>query len=324
MMRVIVQALLVVLGRVKKLCCFKKIVAILTIAIYSCSFAGGMTDSLNNYFNSVGMDGNATSATAYQGQAMGYLSGGSVYSRAGSMTVQIAHITAPDVTAGCGGINMYLGGFSYITMPEVIQFAKQVLANGVGYAFHLAMEVGLPQIHHVLTQIQEWIQKINSMMANSCELAQNLVGGAAGALGVANNTVCKDIGANSGVFSDWAKSQSQCSTQSGYNEAMDRAKADNGKTTPKPKVDINLVYDALQNSSTLRGNKELAEWFMSIYGTTIYDNTGNASSYAPTLDSKGIEAILDGGTVSVYKCKNDKCTSMDKETINYSQRRWLC
>jgi conjugative transfer pilus assembly protein TraH len=89
---------------------------------------------LNGFFNNLGYSGNVTQAQAWQGQAAGYFSGGSVYLRNPVKNVQLISMQLPSLNAGCGGIDAYLGAFSMISGEEIQRFVKQIMSNAAGYA----------------------------------------------------------------------------------------------------------------------------------------------------------------------------------------------
>ncbi len=95
---------------------------------------------LNGFFNNLGYSGNVTQAQAWQGQAAGYFSGGSVYLRNPVKNVQLISMQLPSLNAGCGGIDAYLGSFSMISGEEIQRFVKQIMSNAAGYAFDLALQ----------------------------------------------------------------------------------------------------------------------------------------------------------------------------------------
>ena len=74
---------------------------------------------MNTFFNSVGMNGNTTGASAYQDQSASYYSGGSLYARNQAGNIQIAQIDLPSISSGCGGIDAFLGGFSFISTDQI-------------------------------------------------------------------------------------------------------------------------------------------------------------------------------------------------------------
>lgn len=74
---------------------------------------------------------------------------------------------------------MFAGSFSFINAQQFVQSLRSVAANAVGvasgYAFKLALNAMGPTVHNVIQNLQEVMQDINSLMSNSCQLAQGLV-----------------------------------------------------------------------------------------------------------------------------------------------------
>ncbi len=108
--------------------------------LIGCSLAGmpftasaDVNNDLNKFFNKLGFEGNATRAAVWQGQAAGYATGGNLFLRNQVNTLQIASFTPPHITAGCGGIDAYLGSFSFINSEQIERFVKQLMGNAVGY-----------------------------------------------------------------------------------------------------------------------------------------------------------------------------------------------
>ncbi|ETT05657.1 TPA: conjugal transfer protein TraH [Providencia alcalifaciens] len=59
----------------------KQLIAVLCAACFCHTFAkANVNQDLNNFFNKLGFEGNATDARAWQGQAAGYVTGGNLYS----------------------------------------------------------------------------------------------------------------------------------------------------------------------------------------------------------------------------------------------------
>ena len=89
---------------------------------------------------------NVTRPSAYDGQRAGYISLGSLYVRTQPRNSQIASIQLPSVRAGCGGIDVFAGAFSFLSADELIAMMEAIMANAAGFAFELALE-SLAQQH---------------------------------------------------------------------------------------------------------------------------------------------------------------------------------
>jgi conjugative transfer pilus assembly protein TraH len=100
-----------------------------------------------------------------------------------------ANLQLPKVTAGCGGIDMFTGSFSFINSDQFVAMAKAVANNAIGFAFHLAIQAISPQIDKVMGDLEKAVQDLNQFNISSCEAASALVGGIAGEMGVKSNSV---------------------------------------------------------------------------------------------------------------------------------------
>jgi len=286
------------------------VISLLTISTSSYCSVGG---DLNSFFNGLGFESNVTASHAYQGQQAGYYSAGSAYLRNSVKNIQLLHIETPSINAGCGGIDAYLGGFSFFNADEFNQLLQSVMSNAAGYAEHLALETMVPQVDNILKYIEDQMQKLNNLNINSCETAQNAVGGLWPQNTAAQTEICKDVGTQSGLFSDWADAREQCATQSGFDSSMSKASQDE-KYKDMITKNTNMIWSALQKNSFFSSDKELAELSMSLSGTVVFDANDEPTPY-PSLsgDRNLMKALLNGGTATIYGCEDDDCLSVNAE-----------
>ena len=70
--------------------------------------------SMDAFLNDVGGAANVTGPSAFEGQSAGYYSLGNVWTRFPQKTTTIANLQLPRARAGCGGIDLFAGSFSFI------------------------------------------------------------------------------------------------------------------------------------------------------------------------------------------------------------------
>lgn len=271
---------------------------------------------LNSFFSGLGFEAHANEPSTYQSQAAGYATFGSIYARNRVRNIQIMHIDVPGFRSGCGGIDLFAGGFSFISAPQLVKFLQSILSAGAGYALNLALEVELPEIAHAMQYMQELANKINSGNFNSCEMAEDLVGGAWPKSRAAQQQVCQDIGSHDGAFSDWAASRQGCSTGGKMDEKLDQAKAD-PKYNYRVYKNTNIVWDkVIKRNNFLSSDEKLGELYMTISGTVVFDKTGAITPYPSRItDGDFIKALLYGGKLPTYVCKDSSDTCLD---VDYS------
>jgi conjugative transfer pilus assembly protein TraH len=113
--------------RMEDLMFIRKPLSVLCGMLLGLSFtaAADVNGDMNNFFNKLGFASNTSQPQVWQGQAAGYASGGSLYARTQVKTIQLVSMTLPDINAGCGGIDAYLGSFSFINSEQLQRFANK-------------------------------------------------------------------------------------------------------------------------------------------------------------------------------------------------------
>ena len=94
---------------------------------------------MQDWFNDIGAYGNVTGANAYRGQTMNFYTGGSLYMRTPVRNYPLASITPPSFRAGCGGIDLYAGSFSFINKDQFVALLRNIGNNAIGAAFNMAL-----------------------------------------------------------------------------------------------------------------------------------------------------------------------------------------
>lgn len=259
----------------------------------------------------MGFATNFTSPQAYHGQQAGYYTGGSVFARTPVRDVQLVQVELPSYRAGCGGIDLYTGGFSFVHYDDLVNLMQNIMNNAAGYTFTLAMETATPELANVMKYINDKAAEINRANINSCETAEALVGGLWPRTRATQQQICRDVGSQAhGLFDDWAQARQKCGTGNEFTSTMARARND-----PRYKNMIfdsgNIVWKIIKENNLLNGDDDLAQFFMSLSGTVILSKEGNGDSapihFKPIPGKMGdknnlIHALLVGGEVTIYHC----------------------
>ena len=279
---------------------------------------------LNDFFNDMGASANATGPTAYQGQSAGYYSGGNIWTRFPQKSVNPVNLQLPSIKAGCGGIDVFSGSFSFINTDEIVAMLKATANNALGFAFQLAIKSISPQIASTIEEMAQKAQQMNQFNMNSCETAQNLVGGLWGKSDRMSSEICKSIGNSQGLFSDWAKGRHECGT-GGQRESTIAANSD----PTIPSESYNFTWEMLKQSYPSFSD-EFREYLMTFVGTVIYYQDGDPSGkrgyqFVGSGDRALLTALLDGtNSVTMLDCRgDDKCLEPVTQTMSVSQAQAL-
>lgn len=287
----------------------KKIVLGLVTLSVSNSFASVATD-MQNFFNQSGYSSNVTNPDVWQNQAAGYLGGGSLYARNAVRTYQLVRLDLPTFRAGCGGIDMYTGSFSFISGEKLVELGKQIMTNGGAYAVDLMLATTVPEILEQKNYLQDLMGRVNSTNINSCETSQALVGGLWPKTAESQKKICRDIGSGKGIGADFARARQDCENADKFDEAMKEAKKDPAYEK-QVLVSKNIIWDAIKNQPLLTNDPEVANLVMNLTGTVIFDDKGNPTVIPSIADSQQLVKAFIGDASSDVEIEIQKCRDED-------------
>ncbi len=177
-------------------------------------------------------------------------------------------MTLPDINAGCGGIDAYLGSFSFINGEQLQRFVKQIMSNAAGYFFDLALQTTVPEIKTAKDFLQKMASDINSMNLSS------LPGGTGGlSAGSSPGRRCpsrksvRTLPVRAIFFADWAASRQGCTVGGKSDSVRDKA---SDKDKERVTKNINIMWNALSKNRMFDGNKELKEFVMTLTGSLVF------------------------------------------------------
>lgn len=287
--------------------------------LFSGNAAADVNSDMNKFFNKLGFDSNVTGPAAWQGQAAGYATGGNIFLRNQVKQLQIVSFSPPSLTAGCGGIDAYLGSFSYINSEQITQFVQQLMNNAAGYLFDLALQTTVPELKSAKDFLQNMAADINSANISSCQAAQGIIGGLWPKNTVQSQKICQDIGGESNLFADWAASRQGCTVGGKMDSTFDR-----GSDKMKEQVmrNKNLMWEVLKKNAMFDGNNELKELVMNLVGTVIFGNKDNEVKFTPPTANRQdvIKALMYGGQITIIGCVSaGDCLDTRNKTITINR-----
>lgn len=298
---------------------WRGVAGLLIASMLSTSAHAGLDDEMRNMFN--GMV-NVTPADAYIGQRRGVVSLGSVEARSRIVNPQLVSFTPPSIKAGCGGISLFGGSFSFINAQQLQELMRAIAQNAAGYAFGLALEAMCPTCAQEMKRLQKIIQELNGKLGDSCSLAKGLVDNSiAPSMRAVGESLQMDAAALSsavGAVDDFLKGigKSDPNRANPYQNAKDGGRINDLKG--------NIVYRSLRKSQTANWFSfgQMDEVLMSVSGTIVADEgPGEDLNGAPqgvTIMYRhypalvSLKDLLEGGPLNVYSC--DTTSSGDSAT----------
>ncbi len=231
--------------------------------------------SMRELFDSVNAQGNVSSPAVIQGQTMNLYTGGSMFMRMPRRTYDIAAFTPPSWNAGCGGIDLFAGGFSFINKEQFVAMLRNIGSNALGYGFKLAIQNLCPTCDNVMQALQATSQAINRQNIDSCETAKGVINAVIpDAWARDKQNTAKNFGVNTGLFADITDAWSSVMNNEGKaNDALVKVAA----ASPEVKDSLpvgNVTWNALKRLNGL--SDEYRMILMSMIGTTIFPTDGSS------------------------------------------------
>lgn len=283
-------------------------------ALWGTSASAQVATHMDDFWDDLGVAANVTGPAAFEGQRAGYYTLGNVYARTPQRTLNPVSVQMPGYRAGCGGIDIYGGGFSYVNSAQLVAFMKSVANNAASFAFQVALETISPVIAEKVGELQSVAQRINQFAMNSCESGQLAVAAAWPRSDQASRVICEASASRRGLYPDWVAARHGCGSEGERTNVLAGASADEKASLPQ---NINIAWDALKKHPLISGDRELMQFLMTLSGTEILragadDDAQQQYQFLPSkmLDPGVISAFLDGGTVDIYECDvepEDRC-----------------
>lgn len=275
-------------------------------------------------FKMTGAEVNVTEGDLlYKSQSAGYYTGGGgMVVRSPIKSSQLASVHLPKIQSGsgCGGLDIYTGGFTFINGKQLVETLQAISSNAAGFAFMLGLETVSPMISNNMRQLQSWANTINGIGINSCETAAQLVGSVWPASDMANQHICRTIGANNKVFADYIDGRNRCASlnkekQKQQNEFLPLA------------GEYNIAWEALMSQPFFKDskNKEMAEMYMTFVGTLVVREENIVPYFSKAEESDFLTRLLEGGKVTKYTCEDKKkcLVVLEKEEEISVQDSWF-
>ena len=272
--------------------------------------AQAMDFQLGQMFNSFGILSATSPPGAYQGQTRNAYTGGSLELRFQNQQMSLFSISPPRLSVGCGGIDAYLGGFSYGSLDRYVTLLTQLGTGAVlGYAFQLAMKFICPDCADVLNKLEAAARAMNTLgRINPCNAAASIQ--AAMKAGEALKSVATSAGAayetsliNAGTIRDPID---QGDIRAGT--LLSTVKSDmQALGTP---IHGNLVWKAL-GQAVPPVDVPIRKLIMSLFGTIVVDNNAIPHYHPPTLEFKDIMQTRAGETPTILICLDNETECVD-------------
>lgn len=300
----------------------------MTVTIFSQSSFADLQEEMDSMFGSYV---NVTPGQIYETQRRGGFAAGSVFVRNKVSNPQLVNFEPPSFKAGCNGIDMFGGSFSFINKEQFINALRNIASNALGYAFELAIKALCPNCAQTMSELRDLVNKMNQGLLNSCQMGRALVNksmngtlisdtmtGVRDSLsrGMANLGFATDNNASGSTGGDNQKSPTQIADEAGQLE----------------KQEINVIWDALSKSNAVSWfnttDQSMKEALMTVTGTIVLHKGTNEAGEVdlipkPILGTLKLFDIINaysGSQLKVLACDTtDQCLNPHTADITISK-----
>lgn len=292
------------------------IVSMIYICFPICSEAGGLSDALGK----LGVMSANNKSGVINDQLGGYMTGGSMHTRNHVTDERLLNVQLPSLNAGCGGIDLHMGGLGYISGNQLEKLFKDIGSNAGSYAALLTMKTISAMSSDVISQLEAAARFANNQNINSCQAATSIVDGAYSLMTSSQELVCNEKKLGDKRSGNYFAARSSC-------RDTDKASFNKDEYNGILGTEFNLVWHALRKVDP-NLSKETIEDLMSLSGTLISrpSEGGRVTiTHKNSLikDSKLLEATLYGSDkekLKLYECKDDnKCLEMGSKFMEITE-----
>lgn len=281
-----------------------------------------LSSELENMFRELGMSSQSSGGGVYESQSRGYLVGGSVTARTPTKYMTPLTIQLPDIKAGCGGIDMFFGGFQFINAEEFKRFLQAAGTAAIGYAFHMALQAVCQSCDSVLRSLRQFADTINKFGMDSCTAGRAAVNLLDDAFQNALSRRGKITDSSSTGDGFWSPVKGWLDSMSDSIENLHKKIYEYAKDRTNPRRPGISTSERLSLSGL---NEDQMEMAISILGTKAPVSASSqedepdiamCSDFLPILT---VADLLEGGTTSkpimVYTCRKGKFSDGTCERI---------
>lgn len=109
-----------------------------------------------------------TSADYLEGQKRGYFTGGSFSARWPAKSDYLVSFDQPRLKFGCGGIDAFLGGFSFLNFEYLVQKLQRIMTAAPAAAFDMALNTLCQPCANTIKSLEAIADSLNGLQLNDC------------------------------------------------------------------------------------------------------------------------------------------------------------
>lgn len=144
------------------------ITIIIVLTAYGVTFAD---DWIDNWIQQATTSG----PNMFESQKRGYASAGSLSLRFRNENDYLVNVAPPRFRAGCGGIDMFMGSFSYLNEEYLMQKLERIAEGGMAtFVFDIGMSVLSEPIQKSIKSLEALVDRLNQLQIDDCQASKGV------------------------------------------------------------------------------------------------------------------------------------------------------
>ncbi|WP_050569761.1 conjugal transfer protein TraH [Dickeya sp. NCPPB 3274] len=140
----------------------------LLLAVAFSSFSAYSANWADRWFDNAVYD----TPSSFDSQKRGYYTMGGFSARNNTSTDYPITISPPRLNVGCGGIDAFLGGFSFLDPDYLVEKAQRAMQAAPYVAFDMALKTMCKECADTLGKIEQITNFLNGIQLNECAMAK--------------------------------------------------------------------------------------------------------------------------------------------------------
>lgn len=117
----------------------------------------------------------STGPDHFNTQTRGFGTFGSFSARWKMQNDYLVSVTPPSFKSGCGGVDLFLGGYSFLQFDQLVQKFQRILGPAAAaFAFDIAMSVLSEQTSKSMKSLAAMVDRLNQLQFDDCSATKNL------------------------------------------------------------------------------------------------------------------------------------------------------
>lgn len=240
----------------------------------------------------------------FEGQKRGFFNAGSYNARFRNSRENLFSLQAPRLKSGCGGIDMFMGGFSFMDPEYLMQKLQRALQAAPAIAFDLALKEIMPEAAATLGKFEGIINQLNKLQLSECAIAKDAVNAARGKFNLSTSS----FGEVASLF-DSEESINDSSSKNAVNSQELQKNNDNKPTKEQSKTvegcsaEFKSVFtrdgSVLEHIAESKGMEMYADFMRAYLGDVVikYVNKQYSNTHidkCPDVDVLDVDSIVNG------------------------------